>query len=402
MEKIFRWTLLIVVFVIFASGAVAVYTVFFRRAPDDVQMPLMRERPILEVMNDAKRLGLTVKIEQVASSLPPGRVLAQSPEAGVRLSKNKTVVLQVSRGGARRAVPDVRNLNIARAQSVIREQGFEVGDVIYIKDEGYAGGLVIAQNPAAPANVPSNKKVDLLVNNSGAGASGNIIVPDVAQMSEREAKELLASSGFKVPAVDYVYSPNATEGQVIGTRPVAGAQVRAGDGIRLKIATSKRPDGVSEVAVAPAPPAQTPAVTQTPRPTTAQVRVDMPGREPIVIQNPTLQNPTQAPAPQPAPTPAPQTAPLPPQTPQAPPPAPQQTANLTPIPGKIARVRYGVPPLTRPLSLKIELADPTGTKVLLDRNARSGEYISLDAQYSRECVITIYLGGEFVWQDRYM
>ena len=120
MDKIFRWTLLIVVFVIFASGAVAVYTVFFRRAPDDVQMPLMRERPILEVMDDAKRLCLTVKIEQVASSLPPGRVLAQSPEAGVRLSKNKTVILQVSRGGARRAVPDVRNLNIARAQSVIR------------------------------------------------------------------------------------------------------------------------------------------------------------------------------------------------------------------------------------------------------------------------------------------
>lgn len=398
MDKIFRWTLLIVVFVIFASGAVAVYTVFFRRAPDDVQMPLMRERSILDARADAERLGLTVKIEQVVSSLPPGRVLAQSPEAGVRLSKNKTVVLQVSRGGARRAIPDVRNLNIARAQTVIREQGFDVGDVIYIKDDTHAGGLVIAQNPAAPANVPSNKKVDLLVSQGGVNASGNIVVPDVAQMSEREAKELLSSSGFKVPAVDYVYSPNAVEGQVIGTRPVAGAQVRVGDGIRLKVATTRRPDGVPDVA-ATAPTSA--SATQTPnQPTLPQVRVDIPGRDPVivggvpsVIQNPTLQNtsPAVQPAqPQPSPivTPEPQTQPTPP-------------ANLTPIPGKIARIRYPVPPLARPLQLKIELTDPSGTKVLVDRPARSGERVELDAQYSKECVVTIYLGGDFVWQDSY-
>ncbi|GHV43989.1 penicillin-binding protein [Synergistales bacterium] len=396
MDKMFRWTLLIVVFVIFASGVVAVYTIFFRRAPDDVQMPLMRERSILDAQADAERLGLTVKIEQVASSLPPGRVLAQSPEAGVRLSKNKTIILQVSRGGARRAVPDVRNLNIARAQTVIREQGFDVGDVIYIKDDSHAGGLVIAQNPAAPANVPSNKKVDLLVSQGGVNADGNIIVPDVAQMNEREAKELLASSGFKVPAVDYVYSPNDAEGKVIGTRPVAGAQVRVGDGIRLKVATTRRPDGAPDVAVTPV---QTPAQTP-PQPTPGQVRVDIPGRDPIivgsvpsVIQNPTLQN--TGPAPTPQPTVQPQPAPVPA------PPTPQPPANLAPISGKIAHIRYPVPPLARPLRLKIELTDPSGTKVLVDRDAKSGERVELDAQYSKECVVTIYLGGDFVWQDSY-
>jgi serine/threonine-protein kinase len=70
--------------------------------------------------------------------------------------------------------------------------------------------------------------------------------------------------------------------------------------------------------------------------------------------------------------------------------------------GKLARIRYQVPPLARPLQLKIELVDPSGTKVLIEREAKSGEYVSLDAPYSRECAVTIYLGGEFVWQDRYM
>jgi serine/threonine-protein kinase len=54
------------------------------------------------------------------------------------------------------------------------------------------------------------------------------------------------------------------------------------------------------------------------------------------------------------------------------------------------------------LNLKIELVDPSGMKVLLDRNAKGGEFVSLDASYSKECAVTIYLGGEFVWQDRYM
>ena len=73
-----------------------------------------------------------------------------------------------------------------------------------------------------------------------------------------------------------------------------------------------------------------------------------------------------------------------------------------PVGEKIARIRYQVPPLSRPLQLKIELTDPTGTKVILDRSAKSAEYVSLDAPYSKECAVTIYLGGEFVWQDRYM
>jgi serine/threonine-protein kinase len=81
----------------------------------------------------------------------------------------------------------------------------------------------------------------------------------------------------------------------------------------------------------------------------------------------------------------------------------QAQGNLQPVVGgKIAKIRYQVPPLARPLKLKIELMDPSGTKVLLERDAKSGEYVSLDAPYSKECVVMIYLGEQFVWQDRYM
>jgi serine/threonine-protein kinase len=391
--KLFRWTLLFVVMVIFVSGAVAVYTVFFRSAPNDPPMPSLRDKSLVEAAAEVERLGLVVRVEPVVSSLPQGRVLEQYPEPGVRVPRNGTVILQVSRGGTRRPVPDVRNLDAARAQVVIREQGFEVGDIVYIKEDSRAGGLVIAQSPAAPANVPGDKKIDLLVSQGGAGADGRAAIPDVAQLTERQARDLLTANGFRIPAVDYVYSPNAIEGQVIGTRPAAGTSARLGEGIRLKVATTKRPAG------APEPPA-TPAA---PAPAPGQVRVEIPGQGSIVVVEG-----AQTPAPNAAEQ-RPRVIENPALTAAAPTtvqsasvqPAAVQPAALAPA-GKIARVRYQVPPLARPLQLKIEMADPSGMKVLLDRDARSGEYVALDAPYSKECAVTIYLGGEFVWQDRYM
>lgn len=66
-----------------------------------------------------------------------------------------------------------------------------------------------------------------------------------------------------------------------------------------------------------------------------------------------------------------------------------------------AKVRYQVPPLTKPMGLKIEMVDATGTRSILSRDVKGGEYISLDAPFVTEGVVTVYLGGEFVWQERY-
>ena len=83
------------------------------------------------------------------------------------------------------------------------------------------------------------------------------------------------------------------------------------------------------------------------------------------------------------------------------PPAPKQpSVPLTPK-GKVAKVRYQVPPLAQPLDLRIEKVDPSGKTVVLDRKARSGELVSLEVPYEKECVVTFYLGGEFVWQDKH-
>jgi len=408
MGKVVGWTLLSVVLVIFVSGAVAFYTVFLS-VNDGITMPLMRNMSLLDAEREASRLGLNVRAETVVSNLPQWQVVAQYPEAGERVRSDRTITLHVSRGGLRRSIPDVRRLTASEAQNVLQEQGFSLGNIVHIQDDSRPGGTVIAQSPAAPANVPSDMRVDLLVSQGGPTADGRVIVPDVAGLPEGQARELLTAGGFRIATVDTVFSLRDTSGHVIGTRPAGGTMAREGDGVRLRVATHTRPAG-------------------TPEPPEPQV-AELPVQDDVLIGNETLLPPAHitpfvaSPAVTPAvglgtlgqqqPTGQPQTQATQPTQPaeqpqvlpayaQPQPVQPVQQVNLEPAGGRIARIRYQVPPLTRPLPLRIELTDPSGRRVLLDRDARSGEHISLDVPYTRESVVTIYLGDQFVWQDRFM
>ena len=414
-----RWTLLLVVLIIFGSGAVAFYTVFFRPSGEAVVPPL-RERSVVEAVAEAERLGFAVQIEQVASSLPEGRVLAQSPEPGTRARKNQVLLLQVSKGGELHAVPDVRGQSLARAQSVIREQGFALGDVIKIQDGGQPAGAVIAQSPAAPANIPMARRIDLLVREGGASVpeGATVSVPDVNGLMEREARARLEESGIKIQTVDRVYSPIVPEGQAIETRPGAGAMVDPSEGVRLKIATNRQPAGyettqdpsgkdaggtVRKATTQQPPQPMTPA-NDSPR----GVTVSVPGQGDIFIGD---GEPANTPIREADPNVSvfdqekrkPSAGGTSPSTPAPAQPGNPPAGNGTPASGgsRTAKIRYQVPPLTSPMNLRIELTDPSGKRDVLNRQAKSGESVYVEAPYSRECVVSIYLGGEFVWQEKF-
>ncbi|MCL1941564.1 MAG: PASTA domain-containing protein, partial [Synergistaceae bacterium] len=152
MDKFFKWTVLFIVLVILASGGVAFYSVFL--ADRGMTMPSFREMSLIDAVADAEQLGLNVRVEQMESKLPIGRVLAQTPEPGTKIrGSDRNVILIISKGGERRPIPDIRGVDLARATRMLGEQGFTVGDVIHIKDStnsGFPAGSVIAQSPASP------------------------------------------------------------------------------------------------------------------------------------------------------------------------------------------------------------------------------------------------------------
>ena len=430
------FVIFLVVVTIFASGAIAVYTIFIQ--PENKSaVPQFVGSSTVAAVSEAEKLGLIVQLEPVASTMPEGRVLAQTPQAGEILRKGQVIVLQVSQGGELHPIPDVKGKTLAKAQDEIKSQGFALGDVIRISEPNVKPGTVIAQSPAAPAKVAAGRKIDLLVQ-VGTAQAENIAIPDVNRMTEDEARNVLEAGGVKIQGVDRVYSPLVPEGLAIETRPGAGTLIRPGQGVILKIATQRRPAGYADVdskkntaqtqtsrgngtvttprntgANTQQQAAQTPAQTQTQANANNNnrgVTVSVGGEDEVFIgddydlstQTTTARN-TQTQNSTPASsntstqqrTSTPSNSKPPAQTSQ-----PEQTSAASSSGGKTARIRYQVPPIAMPMDLRIEVTDPNGTRTVMNKQVRSGESISTSASYSQECIIKIYLGGESVWQER--
>lgn len=407
-------TMLIVSAIIFASGAVAVYTVFMKPEGKS-EVPNFRDKSIVDAVAEAENLGLIVQLEPVASTIAEGRVLAQTPDEGTELRRGLTVVLQVSRGGELHDVPNVKGMTLTEAQTEIKAQGFTMGDVVKIRENKFKPGEIIAQSPSSPAKASAGRKIDLLVQD-GADANGIITVPDVNRMTEKEAREVLTAAGLKVQGVDRVYSPLLPQGLAIETRPGAGSILRAGQGVILKLATQRRPAGFMEADA---------KTTTTANGTARRVTSNRENDDKPASQTQSQKTPSQT-----------QTQTQTEKTPEQKQPEPKQEEEFlgqdddaitkassqkasTPSSAKkdsqpekasapakssggnkTARIRYPVPPVGRPMSLRIEVTDPAGKRNIMNRQVRGGETINATANYSQECLITIYLDGQLVWQER--
>jgi len=378
MKNLFKWSMILVLLVIVASGGMIIHTIFW--GGRSAAIPPLKGVTVLQAVEEIERMELEARIEQVESTLPEGTVLSQWPEAGTRIGKNKVVILKVSKGGHRISLPDLRGLEQEQAMSKLQESGFQLGDVVRIQDQEKAAGIVIAQNPAAPLTLAENSKVDLMISLGPSRSDGMIQVPDVLQRTEKVARKMIGESGLQVSQVDYVYTQNTPPGMVMEMSPKPGTPLSGGSGVNLKVATLKKPEG----------PAEGTGDQEAP----SNVKVTMPGMAGTITEEgkKAVEKAQEA-----APSESGTSAVSVPGFDQERPETPQPSSNER----KTAKIRYQVPPLVKPMQLKIEMVDSTGSRVVLDRSVNGGEYISLDEKYMDQGVVTIFLGGEFVWQDKY-
>ncbi len=400
MKKVVSLSLVVVLLAILGSAGAVFYTVFF--GGESITVPPMVGTSVLDAVSMAEKMGLAVRVDQEESLEPRGTVIAQWPQAGVKVRSEKVLILKVSKGGYKKALPDLRGLEFSQATAKLQEMEFVLGDVIRVENAKPAG-MVIAQNPAAPVMVSRTRPVGLLVSMGPHKDGRGVTIPDVLGKDEESARKLVAESGLSV-SVEYSYTQSTPPGMAIALSPKAGTNVPVGSSVVIKVSTMKQAERPSDQPnqVVSDLPVSLPGSAADPGPQTAP-QPSSTGAKVVIIKP----GEPKAPAGTAADTPAPQAVVSPKPT-QTPPPVPvpvsepDQVAVSKPVaPGKNAKIRYQVPPLTKPLSLRIEIIDKTGTRSLISKEVSGGEYISLDAPYQGEAAVTIYLGGEFVWQDKY-
>lgn len=99
------------------------------------------------------------------------------------------------------SVPDLKGMELAEAKDVLKKRDLEfvVADSVYVPDKPQL--IIIEQQPQAMANVKINRKIYLTLNSPNPP---KVLVPDLKDVSLRQALKILKTKGFKVGELKYV------------------------------------------------------------------------------------------------------------------------------------------------------------------------------------------------------
>lgn len=383
MGKVHRWGMVIAFIVIITSAYFGIKTVFIE--DKSATVPNMVGQQLVDAVEALQKESLLAKVDQVDSPERADTVISQNLPAGEKVSKGKVVIVRVSKGGSILPVPDVRGLKFEEGVKRLSEAGFKVDKITRVTDKLKPAGSIIAQNPAAPQQVAANCMVSLLVSSGGSSGGAFVSVPDLKGQEVDVVSQVLEQIGLTVGSKTETPSAEVPVGTVLRTNPKNGANVPAGTLINLTTARALKPGEASTETP--------PADEQDPQKAAAVKTVVIKNSEPSDIPTKLPEKPAADPSKEP------KKEEVKNETEAVK--APQPEKPLPAVAKKTAKLRYQVPPLTKPLSLKIELTDDTGTKVVKDVMASGSEYISMNIPFIGQANVTIYLGGDFVWQDRF-
>lgn len=115
----------------------------------------------ITLQRDSFRLGRVARARQAGLAEP--EVLAQSPQAGTRLLKGAVIDLVVAEPGPRQTylMPDLRGVQLERAQRAIEKAGLVLGRVETERNGG-PDGSVLEQRPRAGMRVAKGDQVELV------------------------------------------------------------------------------------------------------------------------------------------------------------------------------------------------------------------------------------------------
>jgi len=348
------WPWLLALLLLAAAGVAGFYV--YSKIQDrlaeakPIAVPFVEGKPEALARDDVLRAGLKVRIRRVFDDeVPVGQVSDQDPGGGVRVDKNTTVVLVVSKGKAKALVPEVVGKTLAdavaaltaaklkatvykvysdRPPDTVIAQSFQPGTSVV---EGTVVRINVSQGPK-PAPVPSvigkvYEQAVLTLQKAGfavappklaesndprgtviamdpAGGSsqprGTTItltvskgpktaqIPDVTNLDEQTAVAALRSSGFKVKVTRVSTSDPGQDGLVLSQAPEGDTEAKAGSTVSIVVGRF-------------VPPPTTTVPTET-TPTTTTPTATTPTATTPTVTTPTTTTPTATTPTVPAPT----------------------------------------------------------------------------------------------------
>ncbi|WP_405658655.1 Stk1 family PASTA domain-containing Ser/Thr kinase [Streptomyces sp. RK9] len=211
---------------------------------DDKTAPNFVGETLKEARESAKNVDLEIAVSErkPCEKYPKGEICSQDPGADAKVEKGDTINVVVSTGAPKITVPDVEGLTYEKAESRLRDKGFEVTKKTQESEQN--PGVVISQNPPGDTEAQKGTSITLTV----AKEQAKSVVPDVSGQTWEAAKKQIEDSGLVASRSD-VESDSVEEGKVIQTSPAANTEVDPGSTVTVQVAKKKAEEEPEEATV---------------------------------------------------------------------------------------------------------------------------------------------------------
>lgn len=202
---------------------------------EQVEVPDLAEMPEEDAIDALTEAGLDYarSVDEYNTELGEGLVIRTDPEALAMVPAGTRVVLYVSKGTEKVQVPDVTGKTLADATKDLQAAGLKVSSTEEFSDS-VAKGKVISQSPDGTVYVDAGSTVKLVVSKG----EEIIIVPDVTDMIEADARADLIAKGLKV---EVEYTDSLDDGIVLAQTPLPNASAKRGDIVTLTVGKTPGP-----------------------------------------------------------------------------------------------------------------------------------------------------------------
>jgi beta-lactam-binding protein with PASTA domain len=303
-------------------------------------------------------------------------------------------------------VPSFVGMQYADADSTARRTHLALHVVARKPDFHAPKDQIVGQLPTAGEHVREGRVIDVVVSDGEPVAK----VPNVANMSVRDATVTLENARLDVGSVRSQYDASVAEGTVLSQKPEALSDVPAGMKVDLVIARGEpiayAPNFVGmslaaalaaskEAHVALAAAVQMPIAPSAP-PKGIVVAQDPPaGQQMQPHETVSLQVSGGAP-PSPVPSPSPQTSA--PETSSGTTSPQPNASGLLPSPAtpRGLRVSVALPQSPQPVRVRVVLLDATGSRTLYDQQTRGGFTLSFDLSVTGAGTLQTFVGDSLV------
>lgn len=214
----------------------SVVTLTLSDGPGTAAVPGVEGQSAADATRRLEAAGFQVRIRRRSSdTVPKGDVIGTQPGENTPAERGSTVILLVSAGPQKVAVPNVVGQSEDSARSTLTGAGFTV-TVTQQDDAKATPGTVLSESPAAGTQADKGSAVTIVV----AKQPSEVSVPNVVGEDEATAIDTLTNAGFKVSEQRVTVTDEGQDGTVVQQDP-SGGKAKPGSTVTIGVGSFTPP-----------------------------------------------------------------------------------------------------------------------------------------------------------------